>query len=105
MMRFMSAVDAPNPLRVLEALNSFQRTFALKAAIELDLFAHIAAGADRVPEIAGRVQASEKGVRVLCDYLTICGFLRKQGDVYTLAPDTALFLDSRSPAYVGSGVF
>src|SRR5262245_10472271 len=101
----MSAVDTPSPLRVLDALNSFQRTYALKAAIELDLFRHIAAGATRAPELAARVQASDKGVRVLCDYLTICGFLRKQGDEYSLAADTALFLDSRSPAYVGTGVF
>jgi len=101
----MSAVDTSSPLRVLDALNSFQRTFALKAAIELDLFRHIAAGATRAPEIAARAQASDKGVRVLCDYLTICGFLHKQGDSYALAADTALFLDSRSPAYVGAGVF
>jgi ubiquinone/menaquinone biosynthesis C-methylase UbiE len=101
----MAAVETPNPLRVFDALNSFQRTFALKAAIELDLFRHIAAGATRVPELSARLQASQKGVRVLCDYLTISGFLQKQGDVYALAADTALFLDSKSPAYVGSGVF
>jgi len=101
----MSVVDTPSPLRVLEALNSFQRTYALRAAIELDLFTHIATGATRVPDLAARLQASDKGVRVLCDYLTICGFLRKQGDEYSLAADTALFLDSRSPSFVGTGVF
>ena len=41
----MAAVQTPNPFRVFDALNSFHRTFALKAAIELDLFRHIAAGA------------------------------------------------------------
>ena len=29
------------------------------------------------------------------------GFLTKAGNAYALTPDTAFFLDSRSPAYLG----
>jgi 2-polyprenyl-3-methyl-5-hydroxy-6-metoxy-1,4-benzoquinol methylase len=101
----MHADEAPGPFRILDALNSFQRTFALEAAIELDLFSHIAAGATRVSQIAERAGASHKGVRVLCDYLTVAGFLEKEADGYRLPPDVAMFLDSRSPAYVGGAVF
>jgi 2-polyprenyl-3-methyl-5-hydroxy-6-metoxy-1,4-benzoquinol methylase len=43
-------------------------------------------------------------VRILCDFLTILGFLTKDGAKYTLAPDAALFLDKRSPAYVGGAI-
>jgi SAM-dependent methyltransferase len=38
----------------------------------------------------------------LADYLTIQGFLTKDGSRYKLTPDSALFLDRRSPAYMGS---
>jgi 2-polyprenyl-3-methyl-5-hydroxy-6-metoxy-1,4-benzoquinol methylase len=39
---------------------------------------------------------------VLCDYLTMIGFLAKQRGEYSLTPDSAAFLDRRSPAYLGS---
>jgi 2-polyprenyl-3-methyl-5-hydroxy-6-metoxy-1,4-benzoquinol methylase len=41
-------------------------------------------------------------VRILCDYLTIQGFLTKANGRYALPPDSALFLDRNSPAYMGS---
>ncbi|MEP7353354.1 MAG: class I SAM-dependent methyltransferase [Acidobacteriota bacterium] len=87
---------------VLRSMNSYQVTMALKGAIELDVFTHIAAGAKSAEEIAKRCQASEKGTRVLCDYLTIQGFLTKQDGAYGLSPESALFLDKASPAYMGS---
>jgi len=40
----------------------------------------------------------------LADYLTILGFLQKQGDRYRLSRDAAVFLDRRSPDYVGTAV-
>jgi SAM-dependent methyltransferase len=95
----------PNPLLLFDALNSFQRAMALKAAIELEVFTHIGAGATTAPEIARRSQASEKGIRVLCDYLTIGGFLTKHDGTYSLTPDSAVFLDQKSPAYMGSIAF
>jgi len=68
----------------------------------LDLFTAIADGNATAKAIAGRIQASEKGTRVLCDFLTVIGFLSKQGDDYTLTPDSATFLNRRSPAYLGA---
>jgi 2-polyprenyl-3-methyl-5-hydroxy-6-metoxy-1,4-benzoquinol methylase len=97
-----SAAPSPNPLVIFDALNSYQRAFALKAAIDLDVFTHIAAGATRVGEIAARARASEKGIRILCDFLTVGGFLTKQNGAYGLTPDTAVFLDKASPAYLGT---
>src|SRR5438477_458427 len=82
----------PNPLLIFEALNAYQRATALKAAIELEIFTHIGAGATAAPEIARRAQASEKGTRIICDFLTIQGFLTKQGTAYGLTPDSAVFL-------------
>src|SRR5262249_13325223 len=45
-----------------------------------------------------------RGVRILADFLTVAGFLRKQGDGYELTADSKVFLDRASPAYVGGAV-
>jgi 2-polyprenyl-3-methyl-5-hydroxy-6-metoxy-1,4-benzoquinol methylase len=86
----------------MDALCAFQLTEALKGAIELDVFSHIAAGAITAAAIAERAGASERGVRILCDYLTVRGFLGKAGDRYSCSPTAAAFLDRRSPSYIGS---
>ncbi len=75
---------------------------ALKAALDLEVFTHIAAGADTPAKIASLCNASEKGMRVLCDYLTVQGFLDKPNGTYALNPETGIFLDKKSPAYLGS---
>jgi len=92
----------PDPGILLRALSSYQLPMALKGAIDLELFTHIAAGATTPAQIAPLCKASEKGVRVLCDYLTVNGFLVKKDGHYGLAPETGIFLDKKSPAYMGS---
>ena len=44
-------------------------------------------------------------MRILCDFMTIQGFLTKQDGAYGLTPDSAVFLDKKSPAYLGSIAF
>jgi SAM-dependent methyltransferase len=90
------------PFRLFGALSAYQLTLAIKSAVELEVFTHIADGANTVKEIARRANASEKGIRILCDFLTIHGFLIKQGGTYGLPEDSRLFLNKRSPAYMGS---
>jgi len=68
----------------------------------MEVFTLISDGANTVKEIARRADASEKGMRILCDFLTIHGFLTKQGATYGLASDAQIFLNKRSPAYLGS---
>lgn len=92
----------PNPALIFETMNAFQRSAALKAAIELDMFTAIGEGHNTPAKLATRCGAAERGARILCDYLTVHGLLAKQNGHYTLPPDTALFLDRRSFAYLGS---
>jgi len=92
----------PTPALLFDTLNAYQRTQALKAGIDLEVFTAIAEGKTTAKEIAERCGASEKGTRVLCDYLTIMGFLTKEDGRYGLTPDSAVFLDKRSPAYMGT---
>jgi SAM-dependent methyltransferase len=92
----------PSPELVFDTLNAYQRTAALKGAIQLDAFTAIGEGKTTAKTIAARCQTSERGMRILCDYLVIIGFLTKQGSTYGLTADSAMFLDRRSPAYLGS---
>lgn len=89
------------PERIFQTLNAHQASAALKAGIELDLFTALAEGHDTTAKLAERCGAAERGVRILCDFLTVAGFLSKEGERYSPAPDAALFLDKRSPAYMG----
>ncbi len=97
--------DAPAPLTpaiVFENVQSFQRTFALKAAIELDIFGAIGQGKSDVASIARHASASERGIRILCDYLVIAGILQKADGRYRHTPSSAAFLDPASPASLAS---
>lgn len=96
-----SAAQQPSPQLFFQTINAHQRTEALKAAIELEVFTAIGEGNTTAAEIAKRCQTSERGMRILCDYLTIMEMLTKQGDRYGLTLDSATFLDKRSPAYLG----
>jgi ubiquinone/menaquinone biosynthesis C-methylase UbiE len=96
-----SAAQQPSPQVFFQTINAHQRTEALKAAIELEVFTAIGEGNATAAEIAKRCQTSEKGMRVLCDFLTTMEMLTKQGDQYALTLDSSVFLDKRSPAYLG----
>ena len=91
----------PSPDAFLGTMTAYQRSAALKGAVDLDLFTAIGAGAVTAAAVAERCAASPRGARILCDYLTAAGFLRKDGDRYALTPDSAAFLDRRSPGWVG----
>ena len=96
-----SAAQQPSPVIFFQTINAHQRTEALKAAVELEVFTAIGEGNTTVAEIAKRCQSSEKGMRVLCDYLTIMEMLTKKDSQYALTLDSSVFLDKRSPAYLG----
>ena len=99
-----AAQPQPSPMLFFDTINRYQRTGALKAAIELELFTAIGEGATTPEAIALRCQASVRGVRILCDYLAVLGFISKSDGQYALTQDTTIFLDRRSPAYVGGAI-
>jgi len=100
------ATTAPGttPERLFNAFNAHAQTAAIKTAVELEIFTAIAEGKTSPSAVAQRCDIAERGARILCDFLTIHGFLTKTGANYGLAPDSAMFLDRHSPAYVGSAI-
>jgi SAM-dependent methyltransferase len=83
-------------------MQSYQRTAALKAAVDLDLFRAVGEGPGDVGSIARHCKASERGTRILCDFLVINGVLAKENGTYKHTPLSAMFLDPRSPACLAS---
>lgn len=86
------------PGLVFEMLQAHQRTAALKAAIDLDVFTAVGDGPGDAASIARHCKASERGIRILCDYLVIYGVLVKEDGRYLHSPTSAAFLDPRSPS-------
>ncbi|MBS1872757.1 MAG: class I SAM-dependent methyltransferase [Acidobacteria bacterium] len=96
------ATEPLTPAIVFENLMAQQRTFALRAAIELDIFGAIGKGVDDVAGIARHAASSERGTRILCDYLVVIGLLQKSDGRYRHTPASAAFLDPASPACLAS---
>lgn len=89
---------------ILQAMGAFRQSEALKAALDLDLFTHLGQGRNTVPALAQAAQASERGVEILADYLTVAGFLLKKDGRYSLSPESAAFLDRGSPACIADSM-
>ena len=90
------------PDRLLGLGLSMAASVAMRAAVELDLFTKIGEGIGTAAGLASACGASEKGIRVLSDFMTIQGFLEKSDGTYRLTAESAAFLDRRSPAFMGS---
>jgi SAM-dependent methyltransferase len=87
---------------VFDTLFAYQRSGALKSAIELEIFTLIDKGDNTAAALAAKSGASERGIRILCDYLTTIGLLTKSGSTYGLSPESAAFLSKNSRAYLGT---
>ena len=98
------ATQQPSPQLFFQTASSYQHTEALKAAVELEVFTAIGQGHGTAADIAQRCETSERGMRILCDFLCIMGFLNKDGQRYSLTADSAVFLNRNSPAYLGGAL-
>jgi ubiquinone/menaquinone biosynthesis C-methylase UbiE len=100
----MSEQGQPSPDLIFDAITAYQKTAAMKAAVDVDLFTHLAEGPATAGELAKRCGASERGTRILCDYMAVHGFVMKSGDTYAVTQDTGVFLNRKSPAYAGGAM-
>ena len=89
---------------IMETLNAYQRTEALCSAIEIGLFGEIGRGYCEPRALAGRCGASERGVRMLCDYLVVQRLLTKSEECYGLTEQAARFLVAESDEYMGGAI-
>jgi precorrin-6B methylase 2 len=83
----------------------FWASKTLLSAVELGLFTELSDGGLTAPQIAARLDLHERSRDDFLDALVSVGLLARDGDgpgaVYRNTPDTAVFLDKGSPAYLG----
>ncbi|MCC6536204.1 MAG: class I SAM-dependent methyltransferase [Bryobacterales bacterium] len=91
-------MSQPNPGLVWDTFTAHQRTAALRAAVELNLFGALSEGHKTAAAIAQRCGVPERGMRILCDYLVIAGLVNKTANEYSHTPTSAVFLAPDSPA-------
>lgn len=96
-----NAAETPSPALFFRTATAYQQSAASRAAVDLNVFTEIGASGATAAELAELCGAAERGLRILCDFLTINGFLVKSNSRYELTPDSAFFLDKKSRAYVG----
>lgn len=87
-----------------EAALAYQKTAALTAAIKLDILTLIDAGAATSDALAERTATSGRGIRILCDFLTVIGLLTKQDGAYGVTEAGKRYLDRSSPSWMGSSI-
>jgi 2-polyprenyl-3-methyl-5-hydroxy-6-metoxy-1,4-benzoquinol methylase len=98
----LAAVSEITPAPIIDAVLGFRDTAAMQAALALDLFSLLGEGVATPAALAARTGASERGLRILCDFLVVKGLVGKRDGQYALSPSSAVFLDRHSPAYMGS---
>jgi len=95
----------PDPSHILQVVMGFFASKTLLSAVELGLFTTLAKGALTGGEIAAALGLNARAIPDFPDALVALGLLARDGDGpearYANTPDTALFLDRASPAYVG----
>ena len=98
----------PSPVLFFETMHAYQRSAALKTAIELELFTAIGETSGGVGALMEWIGCPKRGLQALCDFLVVIGFLNKyideSGAYYGLTPDSATFLHKKSPRYIGMAI-
>lgn len=90
-----------SPQRLLEMAWGFAPPLILEAAVRHHVFDVLENGPKKVDEIATATGASARGLRALLNALVGLRFLERRGDQYALAPESAAFLVSTKPAFLG----
>jgi ubiquinone/menaquinone biosynthesis C-methylase UbiE len=87
-----------------EAALGYQKTAALTAAVKLDIVTSIGGGALTSEVLAEKTATSPRGMRILCDLLTVMGLLRKEDGAYSVTEPAKRYLDPSSPAWMGGSI-
>lgn len=93
-----------DPGYIYDLLIGYWKTGILKAAIELDVFSRIAAGADTVESLAAQHRVKERGMQALLDSLCGLRLLLKTAGRYRLSPAARQFLVRSEPGYIGGAI-
>lgn len=93
------------PTRIMQVGMGFMGTKTLLAAVRFDLFTHLSAGPMTGAEIQRKLGLHPRSLYDFLDALVALGFLEREGlkenARYRNTDETATFLDSQKPTYIG----
>jgi predicted O-methyltransferase YrrM len=94
-----------DPSHVMEVGVGFWASKTVLSAVELQLFTHLGSDAMTGDKIGERLGLHSRAIFDFLDALVALRFLERDGDGsdgrYRNTPETAAFLDNRSPTYIG----
>lgn len=100
----MTAPDRVTPERILQIAWGYAPPMIVEAAIRNKIFDTLDGGPKTAAEVATAGGATERGVRMLLDALTAMELIGKQGETYSLTPESSAFLVSKKRSFQG-GIF
>jgi len=90
-----------SPERIFQFAWGYAPPLALEAAIRHRVFDVLDTGAKSVQEVAATTGASQRGLTAIMNLLVGLNFLARQGELFSLTPESATFLVSTKPGYQG----
>jgi hypothetical protein len=97
--------STPNPSAILQTAFSFWSSKVLLTAVEFGVFTKLAGRKLTGAELGVELKLHPRGIADFFDTLVAMKFLEREGDgpqaKYSNTPDGALFLDEKSPRYIG----
>jgi hypothetical protein len=94
-----------DPAHIMQTATAFWVSKVLLTAVEFDLFTILADQAMTGSELGKKMRLHPRGIYDFLDALVAGGFLERDGDGptgrYRNTPNTAMFLNKHSPAYIG----
>ena len=99
------STSEPNPSAILQTAFSFWSSKVLLTAVEFGVFTKLAGRKLTGAELGAELKLHPRGIADFFDALVAMKFLGREGDgpsaKYFNTPDGALFLDEKSPRYIG----
>ena len=94
-----------DPSHIMQTATAFWASKVLLTAVELDLFTALGDGRQTASQLGEKLGLHPRGTYDFFDALVALRFLEREGDgpqgKYKSTPQTAAFLDKKSPTYIG----
>ena len=97
----MNVDSSPTPQRLMQLAWSFAPALAVEAAVQHGVFERLDQGPRNVAQLAAETGTSIRGLTGILNVLVGLELLGRDGDRYTLTPESAIFLVPSRPGYRG----
>jgi len=91
-----------SPERVMQFVWGYAPTLIIQAAVQHRVFDLLDESPKTIKELAKKSGASERGLTAIANALVGLNFLARKGERYQLTPESAAFLVSTKPAFLGA---